>query len=482
MILCIGQVERNVLEREGFQEIEYRAMYAGLAKWVGQIDRTERIPEYVSRAYHVALSGRPGPVVLSLPEDVLSERAGIEDAAPAAPVVAGVADEAMDALSEMLLAAERPLMIVGGSVWTTECREAVMAFAQRTGLPATASFRCQDYFDNRHRGYVADFGVGVNPKLVARARQSDLVISVGSRLGEITTSGFTLFDIPNPGPRLVHVHPSADELGRIYRPDLAINASLTAFAAKLDRIDDVDGSRWTSWREDARADYEAWVTPRPTPGAVKLEEVVRHVSEHLPDDAIVTNGAGNYTAWVHRYYQYRGFRTQLAPTSGSMGYGLPAAVAAKLKAPERPVVCFAGDGCFQMTGQELATAVQYELPIVIIVANNGMYATIRMHQERSYPGRVSGTSIHSPDFAALARSYGAHGERIEHTGEFPAAFARALACTTPALIELPIDPQALSPRMTLDEAHELGLKSQGDGAPIARAGGAASSFPVHGAG
>ncbi len=451
MILFIGQVGRGMMDREAFQEVDYRRMYGPLAKWVAQVDAIERIPEYVSHAYHLATSGRPGPVVLALPEDVLSAAAEVADAKPAAPVEAKAADEDLEALAELLKAAERPLMIVGGGGWSKEACVQVMAFAERLDLPTGASFRCQDYFDNRHRNYVGDVGIGVNPKLAARVRDCDLLISLGARLGEMTTGGYALVAIPNPKQTFVHVYPGPEELGRVYRPDLAINASIRSFAAKLERVAGVDPGRWAEWSRAARADYEANSELQETPGAVKLEQVVGYLRDHLPADAILTNGAGNYTAWLHRYYRYRPYRTQLGPTSGSMGYGLPAAIAAKLAAPARPVVCFAGDGCFLMTGQELATAVQYELPVVIVVVNNAMYGTIRMHQERHYPGRVSATDLRNPDFAKLAEAYGALGETVTRGEDFPAAFERALAAERPALIELRTDPEAITPRQTLSE-------------------------------
>ncbi len=450
MILFIGQVGRDMVDREAFQEVDYRQMFGPLAKWAAQIDQTERIPEYVSHAYHLATSGRPGPVVLALPEDMLSSSAEVADSKPAARVEAKLAAEDLEAFAALLRGAERPFAIVGGGGWSQTAREAFEAFAERFSLPVGASFRCQDYFDNRHPCYVGDVGIGINPPLAGRLRESDLLLVLGARLGEMTTSGYSLIDIPNPKQKLVHVYPGPDELGRVYRPDLAINASPASFAAKLASLESAGTPPWAERSGAARADYEANIVPQETPGEVKLEQVIAHLRE-TAGDAIVTNGAGNYTAWVHRYYLYGPYRSQLAPTSGSMGYGLPAAIAGKLAAPERPVVAFAGDGCFLMTGQELATAVQYDLPIVIIVANNGMYGTIRMHQERNYPGRVSGTGLKNPDFAALARSYGAAGETVTRTEDFPAALERALAAEGPALIELRTDPDAITPRTTLKQ-------------------------------
>ena len=454
MILFIGQVARGALDREAFQEVDYRHMFGPFAKWVAQIGNTERIPEYVSRAYHLATGGRPGPVVLALPEDMLSATATVVDAAAAVTVEPRAAAQDMGQVAQLLREAQRPLMVLGGSGWSRETQQRVMAFAGRVELPVVASLRCQDYFDNRHLSYIGDLGLGINPQLAERVKSCDLLLTMGARLGELTTQGYSLVDIPNPRQRLVHVHPGSDELGSVYRPALAVNASNASFAGALDSVADIDAGRWRTWTREARADYEAWTEPHETPGAVKLEQILCHLRDVLPDDAVITNGAGNYTAFVQRYYRYRAYRTQLAPTSGSMGYGLPAAIAAKLVEPERIVVCFAGDGCLQMTAQELGTAMQCELPIIIVVANNGMYATMRMHQERSYPGRVIASELRNPDFAALARSYGAHGELVERTEDFPAAFDRASKHSVASLIELRTDPEALSPTLTLSGLRE----------------------------
>ena len=449
MILFIGQVALHQRDREAFQEVDYRAMFAPLAKWVAEIELTERIPEYVSHAFHVAQSGRPGPVVLALPEDMLFAHATVADALPATPVRSEVSEDVVGAVAAELAAADRPLVIVGGSGWSAEAAADLARVAEAYDLPVGASFRCQDFLDNRHACYVGDVGIGINPKLAQRVKDADLLLVLGARLGEITTSGYTLLDVPQPRQRLVHVHPDPSELGRVYRPDMAVAARASDLVHRLAARPANRNPARAAWREAARADLDAWQEPQETPGAVKMEQVVRHLSETLDADAIVTNGAGNYSAWLHRYYRYKDWRTQLAPTSGSMGYGLPAAVAAKLAFPERQVVCLAGDGCFQMTMQELGTACQYGANVVVIVSNNSMYGTIRMHQERHYPGRVSGTDIVNPDFAALARSYGALGEVVTRTEDFPAALERALAAGKPALIELKVDPAALSPRATL---------------------------------
>jgi acetolactate synthase I/II/III large subunit len=455
MILFVGLPSQAHEDREAFQEIDTKRLFSSYVKWAAVIRSTGRIPEYVSRAFHVACSGRPGPVVLGLPEDMLSAKADAKDAKPARPAEPAPSDAQMRRLIEMMAKAQRPLMIVGGPGWSPAVQKKIEAFAERCDFPVAAAFRYQDYFDNRHRCYVGHAGIGIDPRLAAGIRNADLLIVIGARLGEMTTSAYTLIEIPNPRQLLVHVHPGGDELGTVYRPDLPINATASEFAAMLDGIKPPRALPWSGHRKELRGAYEASLQPTPTPGAVQLEQVVRIVSEALPDDGIVTNGAGNYTAFVHRYFQYKGYRTQLAPTSGSMGYGLPAAIAAKLAEPARPVVAFAGDGCFMMTCQELATAVQYGLAIIAIIANNGMYGTIRMHQEKQYPGRVIGTSLVNPDFAAFARSFGAHGETVQQTDEFRPALARALEAGKPAVIELEIDPEAVSPRQTLSQLRAL---------------------------
>lgn len=449
MILFVGQVGRAMKDREAFQEVDLAAMFAPLAKWSAEIGDARRIPEYVSRAWHTSVSGRPGPVVLALPEDMLAEEVEAPLLPPARPAHAHPGEDSMAAIAAALATAQRPILLVGGPGWSRDVQVAVTAFAERLDLPVVASFRCQDYVDNRHPCYAGHAGIGIDPRLAERIRQADLLFVLGARLGEMTTSGYSLVTPPEPSQLLIHVHPGPEELGRVYRPDIAVPAATAAFAPRLKDIAAPTAIPWSDWTRAARADYEAFLRPQETPGAVKLEQVVAALSRHLPQDAIVANGAGNYTAWVHRYFCYKGFRTCLAPTAGSMGYGLPAAIAAKLVAPARQVVCFAGDGCFLMNGQELATAVQYDLPLVVIVANNGMYGTIRMHQERHYPGRVLGTELRNPDFAAFARSFGAHGETVAATQDFMPAFERAASAGRPALIELKIDAEAITPRQTL---------------------------------
>ncbi len=459
MILFVGQIARADRDRDAFQEVDYRAMFGPLAKWVAEIDQTERIPEYVSRAFHLAMSGRPGPVVLALPEDMLSARAEVPDLAPPAPPLSAVAAESIKAIAQALAAAERPLVVPGRPLWSQAAPDDLARFAARWGLPVAVPFRRQGHMDNAHPNYVGDLGVGMNPALGQALSQADCVLSLGSRLGDTLTRGYELMDPVRPHARVIHVHPSPDELGHLWRPDPGLVADPRAVVAALAALP--APRRWDDWTAGLRAGYEAWQQPRPTPGAVRMEAVVRWLSDHLPPDAIVTNGAGNYAAFIHRYYRFRRFGTQLAPTSGSMGYGLPAAIAAKLEHPGRSVVCMAGDGCLQMTVNELSTAAQHGAAVIVIVADNGHYGTIRMHQERSYPGRVSGTALANPDFAALARAYGGHGERVERQEDFAEAFARAQAAGTLAVLELALDPEALSTGATLSQtraAGEAGLR------------------------
>ncbi|ORJ59258.1 thiamine pyrophosphate-binding protein [Geothermobacter hydrogeniphilus] len=452
LVLFVGQVGGRMVEREAFQEIDYRRMFGQMAKWVAQIDRVERIPEMVSHAFHLAVSGRPGPVVLALPEDVLSAVAAVPDCDRYRPVQAHPGPDALRELRERLAAAQRPLLILGGGGWSAEACAAIRRFSEANRLPTLCTFRRQDLYDNRLPNYVGDLGLGVNPRLAERVRQADLLLAVGPRLGETTTGGYQLLDIPRPRQTLIHVHAGAEELGRVYRADLPINAGMAEFAAAVSTLPTVEAPAWQDWLTQAREDYLSHLQPPTARGELDLAAVIAFLNRRLPAEAILTNGAGNYSAWLHRFYQYRGFRTQLAPTSGAMGYGVPAAVAAKLAHPERPVVCLAGDGCFQMNGQELATAVRHRLAIIFLVCNNGMYGTIRMHQERRYPGRVCGTDLANPDFAALARAYGAHGETVDNHETFVAAFERALTLDGPALIELRTDPRAITPDERLEQS------------------------------
>lgn len=456
LILFVGQIDTNHRDREAFQEVDYRAFFGPIAKWAAEIDQTRRIPEYVSRAFHVARSGRPGPVVLALPEDMLSAQADVPDIAALAPCPPGVCGEQVDAVLDMLCRAERPLVIAGGSVWSTAAANNLARFAERFDLPVCATFRRQDRMDNRHSHYAGDLGVGMNPALAARLAQADCLLVIGSRLGDIATGGYEILDPAALKPCLIHIHPDPDELGRVFRPDLGLVAGAADMLARLAERSAPPHPNWSDWSAAARADYQSWTTPKETPGVVKLEQVIAHLSHILPDDAIITNGAGNYAAFVHRYFRARAFPGQLAPTSGSMGYGFPAAIAAALEHPERQVVCFAGDGCFQMTLNELSTARQFGARFVTVICNNGQYGTIRMHQERSYPGRVSGTQMFNPEYAQMARAYGAHGETVTRTEDFAEAFERAVGSGLPALIELRLDPEALSPGLTLS-----GLRAAG---------------------
>jgi acetolactate synthase I/II/III large subunit len=461
MIVFVGQVGGDFADREAFQEIDYRQMFGSIAKWVAQIDRTDRIPEYVARAYRIAMSGRPGPVVLALPEDMLSANAACTDVPRVEHVVAAPDAAQIFQAGNLLAAAERPLVLVGGSRWDADACAALRAFAEARALPIACAFRSQDLFDNRHMNYAGDVGIGINPQLAARVRDADVLLVIGDRLGEITTSGYTLVAAPVPAQTLVHVHPGAGELGIVYQPALAIASTPGAFLAAMNAQPVAPRSTLRVATGRAHADYLAWLAPRPVPGDLDLWQVMTWLDSRLPDDAILTNGAGNYATWLHRLYRYRGFRTQLAPYSGAMGYGVPSAVAAKAVHPDRIVVSWNGDGCFLMNGQELATAVQYGLDVVFVVVDNGMYGTIRMHQERTYPARVHGTALTNPDFAALARAYGALGETVTRTDEFVPAFERALAAGRPALLHLKLDPQALTMNASLDQIRAQGLKGRG---------------------
>ncbi|MEO9526946.1 thiamine pyrophosphate-binding protein [Roseibium sp.] len=450
MVLFVGQVASDQRDREAFQEVDYRAMFGPLAKWVGEIDRADRIPEYVSHAFHVAQSGRPGPVVLALPEDMLSGPAQGQ-AAPAAVLPSGkAAQEDIQEVIDRLRRARNPMVIVGGGGWSAEACDALAKFADDLDLPVGASFRCQDYLDNRHPNYVGDVGIGINPALAQRVREADVVLALGARLGEMTTSGYTLLKSPVPDQSLLHVHADPSEIGRVYRPDLAVVAQPGAACIQLAQASSRSLRR--PERVLARAAYDAWQELQETPGALKMERVIGHLNTVLPDDAILANGAGNYSAWLHRYYRYRGWRTQLAPTSGSMGYGLPAAIAAKLQHPERDVICLAGDGCFQMVSQEFGTACEQGANVVVLISDNGMYGTIRMHQQRHYPQRPSGTKLTNPDFAALARSYGGLGLTVSADAEFPDALEQARQASVPSILHLKLDPRALSPRLELEDA------------------------------
>lgn len=451
LILFIGQVPRPQLGRDAFQEVDYCQMFAPLAKWVMQIDDARRIPEFVSRAFHLATSGRPGPVVLVLPEDMQGDEVDISNPLPYQRVKAAPTPEAMQTLRGMLVKAQRPLLLVGREGESPAGIADLRAFAAANQLPAVTTARAQDMLDNRSLTYVGSLGVGVNPVLLGRVREADLLLVVGSRLDGLSTAGYSLLDIPRPQQTMIHVYPDPAELGRIYQADLLINATLPEFAAAVRALKPVASARWSAWRELLRQDYETYRQPPPAPGAVNLSEIVAHLSQQLPPGTIITTGAGNYTAWVQRFFQFSTPRTLLGPISGAMGYGVPAAVAAKIVHPERVVVSFSGDGCFLMNGQELATAMHYGLAIIFIVVNNGMYGTIRMHQERHFPGRVYGTSLTNPNFADYARAFGASGEVVKRTADFAGAFERALRAERPVLIELRVDPEAIMPGKKLSE-------------------------------
>lgn len=450
MILFIGQVASDQRDREAFQEVDYRAMFGPLAKWVAEIDRADRIPEYISHAFHVAQTGRPGPVVLALPEDMLSGPCDVPVAGAARlPAESGSPTEAK-AVAEAVAGARNPFLIVGGSGWSGDAGRALATFAETAQVPVGASFRCQDFLDNRHPNYAGDVGIGINPALAQRVRDADLILSLGARLGEMTTSGYTLLSPPMPKQRLVHIHPDPTEIGRVYAPEMSVVAKPGTFVKLLAEAGVAPSVDRIALVNAARADYERWQVPQETPGDLRMENVIVHLNEVLADNAILTNGAGNYSAWLHRYYRYRGWRTQLAPTSGSMGYGLPAAIAAKLRHPDRDVICLAGDGCFQMVMQEFGVACEYGANVIVLVSNNGMYGTIRMHQQRNYPKRPSGTAMKNPDFAALARSYGAFGASVERDKDFAGALAEARAFDGPSILDLRVSPTALSPRLELE--------------------------------
>jgi acetolactate synthase-1/2/3 large subunit len=461
MILFVGNVARAFRGREAFQEIDCKTVFGSMAKWVAEIDDAANVPEVVTRAIREATEGRPGPVVISIPEDMLSEEAAVADAAAIGPAETAPSSADMKRLQDMLAAATRPIAIVGGSCWSEEAVKSLVRFAERFDLPVAASFRRQMLFPSDHDCYAGDLGLGPNPKLAGRIRSADLVLLIGGRLGEVPSQGYTLLgQPPEPKMKFVHVHASADELGRVWRPALPIHASPRAFAAALETVEPPREIGWRERRIAARADYLAWSEEVPKhPGAVQMGTIVRFLRERLPADAIVCNGAGNFSVWVHRFHRYRRFGTQLAPVSGSMGYGVPAAVAAKRICPERTVVAFSGDGDFLMTGQEFATAVQYDLAVRILVIDNASYGTIRMHQEKHYPGRVFGTDLRNPDFAALARAYGAEGFTAAREEDVVPALEAAFAAKGPAVVHVKLDIDAILPSTTLSAIRQKALSA-----------------------
>ncbi len=450
MILLIGQVARKDMDREAFQEIDYRRMFGQVTKWTAQIEDADRVPEYLNRAFSIATGGRPGPVALALPEDMLTDQSEAADAGAWQALDISPSPADVTRVGEMLGAAERPLIIIGGSGWSETTRQQLQAFAETHRLPVANSFRCQDYFDNDHACYVGDLGLGVNPGLASAVRESDCLLVIGSRLGEMTTGGFTLIDIPRPRQTLIHVHPGAEELGHVYQVDLGIVANAGRFVELLANCRPESNLAREDRLTTLRQQYVDWNRSLVVDSEVQLAEVFGELRAQLEDDAIVCNGAGNTTGWLHRFFRYRRYRSQLAPTSGTMGYGLPAAIAARLRYPDRQVVAITGDGDLMMNLQELATAMQHGVAVIVIVVNNGTYATIRMHQEREYPGRVIGTDMINPDFGALAEAHGGHAERVTTTAEFAPALERALAAQRLALIEICIEANLLTPMLTVE--------------------------------
>ena len=459
VLVFVGQIERGVRERGALQELDYRAAFSHFVKWVTEIDDARRIPEIISRAVHTSMSGRPGPVMIALPEDMLVDKVVCEDGLAAQEIAATPGADQMARTLELLSQAERPLVVLGGTRWNAQAVADFAQWASASNVPVTVSLRRQMLFPSSNEAFVGDLGFGPNPALVEQVKNADLIVLIGSRMSEVPSQGYTLLNVPVPKQKLIHVYPDAAELGRVYAPTLGICATPAAFVEALVRQPLPAAESRHSYLRNLRAIYRQWSDTQAvvTPGALQMAKVMDHLNEVLPEDAIVCNGAGNYATWIHRFYHFNGFGTQLAPTSGSMGYGVPAAVGAKRIFPDRTVVAFAGDGCFLMNGQEFATAVQYELPVIVIVVDNGMFGTIRMHQEREYPGRVSATALRNPDFAAYARAFGGHGERVEKTEEFAPAFARAKASGLPSILHCLIDPEAISPAYTLTQVREAAI-------------------------
>jgi acetolactate synthase-1/2/3 large subunit len=459
LVLFVGQIDNRHTDRETFQEVDYRAMFGGIAKWVAQVDHTDRLPEYIARAFRMAMSGRPGPVVLALPENMLSASADVADLTRGQTHAGEMQDSATTAVMQALAQAERPMVVVGGPHWSPKAEADLARFVETQDLPVAVGFRRQGRFDHRHAHFAGDLNVSTNPHLADHIRKADLLLLIGTRFGDIETQSYTLVDPADPGKKIVHIYADADELGRVYDPDIAVVA--TAPAALRVLADQPRARGWPEWTASARAGYDAWRSPQETPGALKQEQVIRWLSDNLPDDAMITSGAGNYAAWLHRYFVYKGAGTQLSPTSGSMGYGFPAAISASLEYPDRLVVCLAGDGCFQMTCNELSTAAQHGATPIVIVMDNGRYGTIRMHQEKHYPGRVSGTVLANPDFVQLAAAYGGHGELVTRTEDFADAFARARASGKFAIIACKVDEEALSTGSTLSGTRAAAMKAKG---------------------
>ncbi|MBX2878921.1 MAG: thiamine pyrophosphate-binding protein [Granulosicoccus sp.] len=456
MILFVGQIDSRCRHREAFQEVDYRLMFGDMAKWVAEIDSAARVPEMISRAWHTATAGRPGPVVLVLPEDTLEDTAVVPVLKPVEPVETVASEASVHQLKMLLETAQKPMIIAGGSRWSEAAVSQLGDFAQRFDIPVACSFRRQMLFDNEHPCYAGDVGLGINPDLKDRLESADVLLMIGGRLSEISSQNYTLLNIPDPVQKLIHVHPGAEELGKVYQPHLAIHSSPVAFCAALSSLQPGSPVNWQGASAEAHTSYQRWTElGRAHPDALMMKSVMQCLREQLPADSIMTNGAGNYATWVHRFWKFRNYGSQVAPTSGSMGYGLPAAVAAKLHAPDKTVVAFAGDGCFQMTGQEFGTAVQSGAAIVVLVLDNGMYGTIRMHQEKHFPGRISATTLQNPDFAMLARAYGVYAETVNQPEEFASAFDTALKQTVdsgkPALLHVMLDPAIITPTMSLND-------------------------------
>ena len=478
MVLFVGDVGSDFRDREAFQEVDYASFFGpstkGFAKRVERIDDANRIPEYIARAFATAMNGRPGPVVLVLPEDMLRSETAARPLARVEAVEPWSDPGALRTLRELLLKSQRPLVIAGGGGWTTQAAQALQRFAENWRLPVANAFRFQDTFDNHHPQYAGDVGIAINPKLAQRVKDADLILAIGPRLGEMTTSGYTLLEAPKAKQTLVHIHASAEELNRVYQADLAINAGMSAAARSLEVLSAPPTLPWEEWTLQAHADYEANLVPQALAGMpaemprgpVDMAQVVALLQKHLPADAAITNGAGNFASWVHRYFRYsglaKGAKTQLAPTSGAMGYGVPAGIAANL-ATGRVAFTIAGDGDFLMTGQELATASQHGGKSIIVLLNNGMFGTIRMHQEREYPERTSGTALRNPDFCGLARAYGYAAERVTETAQFESALLRALEADTGTLIEIPLDPEVITTRGTLSSITRSAKQQQAQG-------------------
>ena len=458
LIVFVGQVPLEHRDREAFQEIDYERFFSPIAKWVAEVKDLKRLPEYISRAFQVSHGGRPGPVIISLPEDILS---GVCEVPDRPRVVLGqqfTSDSEVKKIEKAIIKAERPLVIAGGTGWSKEAVKNLGVFVKNFNLPVATTFRRQHLMDNRHDCYIGDLGTGMNPALAKTVKESDLIIAIGTRLGEIATGGYELIDPKKPEQKIIHIHKDPNELGHVYQPTLAVLSSTENILNQFIDLPKLVNPEWSARTNEVRNNYLNWITPKETPGPVKLEKIIEWLSNNLPEDSIVTNGAGNYAAFLHRYFVFKEYPTAIGPTSGSMGYGFPASIAAKLRFPDKTVICMAGDGCFQMTLNEMSTAAHNKLAIIVIVVNNGKYATIRMHQEKHYPGRVSGTEIHNPDFAALAKAYGGFGVKVQKTEDFVAAYDQAVASGLLSVIELKIDDEVLSTSQTVSEVRNNSSK------------------------